>query len=192
MSGRPYAAAAQKNGAAILGVLRVELAGRRRILEIGSGTGQHAVSFCREMPGLTWQTSDLPVNHAGIRAWIEASALPNVLAPLDLDVRRGGLHDCNYDAVYTANTAHIMALDAVERMFGVASEVLRGGSPFLLYGPMRRRERDRSLRSLDPHMGIRDLEQLDDIAARCRLQRQRIYAMPANNHLAVWIARESE
>lgn len=195
MTEPPFAEAAQRNGPPILEVLRREFRNATDVLEIGAGTGQHAVTFAAAMPGLRWQTSDLDHHHAGINAWIDATGLDGVLRPLSLDVRTGTVDAAAYDGVFSANTAHIMGIDAVRRMFSVVSDALRADGVFCLYGPFRidgtfntrSNERfDASLRQRDATMGIRDLEALDDFGASCGLQRQRLYAMPSNNHLAVW------
>lgn len=198
MSERPFAESAQRNGLPILQVLQREFRDARDVLEIGSGTGQHAVSFAAAMPGLRWQTSDLRDNHAGINAWIDTAGLGRVLRPVTLDVRSGNADAASYDAVFSANTAHIMGIDAVRRMFSIVGDALRAGGVFCLYGPFRvggrfntvSNERfDANLRQRDAAMGIRDLETLDEFGATCGLQRQRLYAMPSNNYIAVWTRR---
>ena len=195
MTEPPFAEAAQRNAPAILEALQREFRGTTDVLEIGSGTAQHAVTFAAAMPGLRWQTSDLEENHPGINAWIDAAGLDNVLRPETLDVRAGHVDAASYDAVFSANTAHIMGIDAVRRMFSVVGDALRADGVFCLYGPFRiggafntvSNERfDASLRQRDKAMGIRDLEMLDEFGASCGLQRQRLYAMPSNNYLAVW------
>ena len=167
----------------------------RRVLEIGSGTGQHAVQFARALPHLSWQPSDLDVHHPGIRAWVEYAQLDNLRAPISLDVRSAALQPASIDGVFSANTAHIMAIDAVAAMFALVASALARGGRFCLYGPFRQYGQfntssnaafDATLRARDGSMGIRDLEQLDDFGSAAGLHRVRLYAMPANNHLAVW------
>lgn len=195
MIGRPSAPAADRNCEPIMGVLGDELTGRERVLEIGSGTGQHAVFIAEHMPGLFWQTSDLPQNHPGIRAWIDHAGCPNVGAPLELDVESPTLDGSRFDAVFSANTAHIMSEGAVESMFRVVGDILRSGGVFCLYGPFRidgrfsseSNERfDRSLRAQDASMGIRELEVLENYGHNSDMQRVRIYGMPTNNLVVVW------
>lgn len=195
MTDRPFAESAQRNGPPILEVLRREFRDATDVLEIGSGTGQHAVTFAAALPKLRWQTSDLDENHAGIDAWIDAGGVETVLRPLSLDVRTGSAGVASYDAAFSANTAHIMGMDAVRRMFSVVGDALRANGVFCLYGPFRVRGKfntdsnqlfDASLRRRDPEMGIRDLEALDEFAASCGLERRRLYAMPSNNYLGVW------
>jgi len=201
MAERPYAEYAARNAAPILDVLRHEFADVSEILEIGSGTGQHAVYIAARLPHVRWQTSDLAENHAAIAAWTEAAAVDNVLAPIELDVRSVLLNSSCYDAVFSANTTHIMGIDAVAAMFGLVGDVLRAGGIFCLYGPIRRdgvfntqsnADFDLSLKARDPAMGIRDIELLDDLAATSGLARQRLYAMPSNNHIVVWRRRDEE
>ena len=195
MSDKPNAPAAERNAAAILDVLKDELADARDVLEIGSGTGQHAVAFCAALPYLTWQTSDLEENHASIHAWLDDADLDNVRDPLALDVQDFEAPAASYDAVFSANTAHIMCYAAVESMFALVGRTLRDTGRFCLYGPFSEdgtfntpsnAEFDRSLRARNPDMGIRDLNDLDGLAAAGGMQRLRRYAMPANNLLVVW------
>ena len=197
--GKPYASASARNAAPILGVLRHELRDRSALFEIGSGTGQHAVTFAAALPGLTWQTSDLEQSHDGIRAWIEESGLDNVLPPVHFDVLTAGAASGEYDAVFSANTAHIMSYAAVQRMFELAGTMLRSGGVFCLYGPFSRGGQfstasneafDASLRARNSAMGIRDLDDLEGLAGRNRMQLARTYAMPANNLLLIWSREE--
>ena len=196
MSAKPCAPAAERNSGPILDVIRDVFAHCSSILEIGSGTGQHAVVFGRELPQLTWQTSDLEENHPGIRAWLEEADLPNVRPPIVVDVLTTQLPPSSYDAVYSANTTHVMSIAAVGKMFELVGSVLRTGGPFCLYGPFRQNgefnaasnaQFDAKLRGQDPEMGIRDFEDLDRLAAVNGLRRKHLFAMPANNHLAVWV-----
>lgn len=192
---KPFAPASERNSKPILSVLRYELRGARSVLEIGSGTGQHAAYFAPAMSHLIWQPSDLPENLAGIRAWIADTAGTNILEPIALDVRRDAQIPGLFDAVFSANTAHIMHFPTVERMFELADRVLGRGGIFCLYGPFKLRgefstqsnaDFHRSLRRQDPGMGIRNLEDVDSLAAKNRLESRRLYAMPANNLLRVW------
>jgi len=198
MTDKPYAEYAARNSEPILEVLRREFRDARDVLEIGSGTGQHAVHFAARVPEWRWQTSDLDENHAAINAWIEAAGLDNVLGPLSLDVRSDSVAAASCDAAFSANTAHIMSIDAVRRMFSVVGDALRADGVFCLYGPFRisgtfntasNEQFDAGLRRRDPVMGVRDIESLDDFASVGGLHRQRLYAMPTNNFVAVWTRR---
>jgi cyclopropane fatty-acyl-phospholipid synthase-like methyltransferase len=195
MSNKPFSEYAERNGAPILDVLRDEFSNAGAILEIGSGTGQHAMRFASEMPNLTWQTSDLDDNHDGIKAWVKDSKLTNLLAPISLDVLTGDVTAASFDGVFSANTAHIMSFVAVTKMFSLVGKALEDGGLFCLYGPFRQGGQfnaasnaafDESLREQNSEMGIRDIESLDDLAASQGMSRTKLYAMPTNNHIAVW------
>lgn len=192
---KPNAPAALRNSQPILEVIRKEFKDCESVLEIGSGTGQHAVFFGKEMAWLTWQTSDLEENHAGINAWLEEANLVNVRPPFELDVEHPAQTGDGYDGVFSANTAHIMNIRAVECMFYVVADCLKDGGKFCLYGPFNldgkftsdsNRQFDASLKSQNPEMGIRDLETLHGFAAANGLHKTNLYAMPANNMIAVW------
>ena len=192
---KPNAPSALRNQNAILEVISGEFQDCKAVLEIGSGTGQHAIFFASQMSWLTWQTSDLVANHQGINAWLEDAALDNVKAPLVLDVEAPLQTDDKFDAVFSANTAHIMSIAAVESMFSTAGRCLIDGGRFCLYGPFNQngtftsdsnRDFDANLRSQDPAMGIRDLEILDGFAETNGLHRTSLYAMPANNMISIW------
>jgi len=182
---KPNAPSALRNQNAILEVISDEFLNVKVVLEIGSGTGQHAVFFASEMPWLNWQTSDLAANHGGINAWLEDANLENVKAPSVLDVTESLQSNDKYDAVFSANTAHIM----------IVGQCLIEGGKFCLYGPFNQngdfssdsnREFDANLKSQDSAMGIRDLEVLDGFAESNGLHRATLYAMPANNMIAIW------
>ena len=195
MTDKPNAPASGRNRDAILEVIKTEFATCRSVLEIGSGTGQHAIYFADAMPWLQWQTSDLAENHPGIDSWIAESGLPNICRPILIDVEHANGVDGNYGGIFSANTAHIMSIHGVRSMFDVVGRMLSPGGLFCLYGPFNQdgkftsesNERfDQSLRSRDSAMGIRDLEELDSFAAGVAMRRVRRYAMPANNMLVVW------
>ncbi len=196
-----HAPATERNSRPILDVIRHEFSACHSVLEIGSGTGQHAVAFGAELGDLIWQTSDRDENHASIIAWLIEAELPNVRQPLSLDVLTAEMPPSSYDAVFSANTSHIMSFAAVEKMFRLVSRVLPEAGVFCLYGPFAQNgefntpsnaEFDRSLRNRDPEMGIRNLEDLDHLGLEGSLHRVRFYAMPANNNLAVWTKQFKE
>lgn len=195
MTGKPIAKHAGRNSEPILEVLRNEFRQVGSVLEIGSGTGQHALAFAAELDHLIWQSSDLDDNHSGIRACHADVELSNLPEPLSLDVRTAELSEGSYDAAFSANTAHIMSVSTVEKMFFVVATALRDGGVFCLYGPFRQYGKfntnsnadfHTSLRERDPEQGIRDLEELDRFAAAGGMARVRLYAVPANNFIAVW------
>lgn len=195
MNRKPEAPATDRNREPILEVLKSEFEHAQSVLEIGSGTGQHAVFFGPELPWLRWQTSDRPENHEGIQTWLLYASVTNVGGPLDLDVEQVDALPDNYDAVFSANTAHIMSFDAVVCMFRLVGKCLVSDGRFCLYGPFKmsgdftsesNRTFDESLRARDPKMGIRELEDLHDLACVNKLTHIKSYAMPANNMLVVW------
>ncbi len=196
----PSAPAAERNLVPIRGVLEQEFRDRRRVLEIGAGTGQHAVGFAAAMPWLSWLPTDRPGNIAGIERWVKAVEASNVEAPQVLDVSRDAPPAGPFDAAFSANTAHIMDEDSVRQMFVVAGSALEASGCFCLYGPFREGGKfstesnarfDTHLRMTDPSMGIRDLEAIDADAARAGLRRIRRFAMPGNNLILVY-EREAE
>jgi cyclopropane fatty-acyl-phospholipid synthase-like methyltransferase len=190
--------ASERNKGPILEVLREEFRNARDVLEIGTGTGQHAVFFAEQLPHLIWQTSDLPENHDVIHARLARDALARVKPPLALDVEDAAPPSMSFDAVFSANTAHIMSIRAVQRMFALVGRILPDGGTFCLYGPFNfdgefssesNARFDASLRQRKASMGIRDIRDLDRFAEDVGMSRVRLYAMPAMNHIAVWKKR---
>jgi SAM-dependent methyltransferase len=195
---KQYSTASERNREPILAILRDVLADAGRVLEIGSGTGQHAAHFAASLPHVLWQTSDLVDNHDSILAWQQEAALPNLPAPISLDVASTEWPPGPWDAVFTANTCHIMSWRDVEAMFAGIGRVLRRGGVLCIYGPFNEGGRftsesnarfDAALREHAAHMGLRDVEAVDKLAAGqgCRLVRD--CPMPANNRLLVWRRR---
>ncbi|MBJ7575391.1 DUF938 domain-containing protein [Luteimonas sp. MC1828] len=194
---KPHAPSCDRNREPILAVLREHFAGSRRVLEIGSGTGQHAVHFAAAMRWLTWQTSDVAENLPGIRAWLDEARLPNTPPPLALDVLQSPWPAIDADAVFTANSLHIMGVDAVEAFFRGVARVLAGapGGTLVAYGPFNyagaytsdsNRDFDVWLKARDPRSGIRDFEVVDALATAAGLRLAADVAMPANNRCLVW------
>jgi SAM-dependent methyltransferase len=195
---KPYSAACEKNRGPILEVLSRYLQGSARVLEVGSGTGQHAVFFGAALPALSWLCSDLPANHAGIRAWLDDAALPNVEGPVTLDVAQRPWPQGPFDAVFSANTAHIMSWPRVRDLVAGAAEVLRPGGWLLLYGPFNyggaytsesNQRFDAWLAARDPASAIRDFEAVDGVAREVGLELVEDVAMPANNRTLVFRRR---
>ncbi len=192
---KPFSQACENNRRPILAILRRYLEDGCRVLEIGSGTGQHAVYFGAALSGVTWQTSDRSEYHEGLRMWLAEAGLANVLPPLNLDVLALPWPVTACDAVFSANTAHIMSWPAVATMVAGVGRLLEPGGLFLLYGPFSYAGRhtspsnaafDASLRGRDPAMGVRDFEAVDDLARAAGLELVEDNAMPANNRLLVW------
>ncbi len=192
---KPYAAACDNNREPILAVIAPIFGDCQRVLEIGSGTGQHAVYFGRRLPHLQWHTSDCKESHAGIRMWLDEAGLSNVLYPLDLDVAKGDWPDLQVDAVFSANTVHIMHWDEVRAFFRRVGRMLPAGGAFVLYGPINYGGRytsasnarfDEWLKARDPQSGIRDFAALNELAENAGMDLQADYAMPANNRILHW------
>jgi cyclopropane fatty-acyl-phospholipid synthase-like methyltransferase len=194
---KPFAPACERNRGPILDVLREVFAPCTRVLEIGSGTGQHAVHFAAAMPWLSWQCSDRAANLPGICAWLDEAALPNTPAPIELDVA-GSWPAARYDAVFSANTLHIMGWAEVVRFFEHLPGVTTDDAVLAIYGPFNQDGRhtsdsnaafDRSLKLRDPHMGLRDAAAVDALARAAGFALQDDRAMPANNRCRVWRRR---
>jgi hypothetical protein len=188
---KPFSEASERNRGPIVAVLKRVFAKSRNVLEIGSGTGQHAAYFPPELPHLVWQPSDVAEHLSGIRLWTEA--IPNANDPVELDVE-GKWPQIAADAVYTANTCHIMSWPQVECMFaGVGN--LASVKLFCLYGPFNYGGRhtsesnarfDAMLRGRDPQSGLRDFEKIAELASAEGFVPEEDNAMPANNRLLVF------
>lgn len=194
---KPFAESCEQNKQHILTVLQKEFAEARQVLEIGSGTGQHAVFFARAIPHLIWQTSDVCENHPGINAWIADEGTDNVRAPLPLDVTTDTWPAREFDGIFSANTVHIMGWTEVEKMFSGIGTVLLPGGRFCLYGPFNyggqyssesNANFDAWLKHRDPKSGIRDLDDLNSLAEAEGLTLIEDYEMPTNNRILVWKA----
>jgi cyclopropane fatty-acyl-phospholipid synthase-like methyltransferase len=203
MTDKPFAPACERNREPILAVLREYFADSRHVLEVGSGTGQHAVHFAAAMPWLQWQCSDRAEHLPGIRAWLDDAALDNTPPPLALDAAdaawlRAPTGSGRFDAVFSANTLHIMGWDGVEAFFRGVGEVLeREGGALVVYGPFNydggytsagNRDFDAWLQARDPRSGIRDFEAVDALAQAIGMRLVEDVAMPANNRCLVWQA----
>lgn len=191
---KPYSEACERNRGPILGVLLDYFADRRQVLEIGSGTGQHAVHFAAALPQLTWQTSDVEANLPGIRLWLEDAGLPNLPQPIALDVT-GHWPDTRFDALFTANTLHIMSWPQVEVLFAALSNALAADAVLAVYGPFNYDGRftspsnasfDAWLKQRSPYSGIRDFAAVDGLASSMGFALLEDRPMPANNRTLVW------
>ena len=191
----PFSEASEQNKSVIFDVIKPYLHGD--VLEIGSGTGQHAVYFAGQVPRLRWQTSDLESNLPGIEGWIADSGLPNLLPPIALDVL-GDWPERQFDLVYSANCFHIMDKTAVEKCIEGVGVCLNPGGILAVYGPFNYADNftspsnarfDAFLKARDPDSGIKDFEWLDDLASEANLQLVKDVAMPENNRSLVWQKR---
>lgn len=194
MTEKPFAPSCERNRGPILEVLQRHLSETRRLLEVGSGTGQHAVHFAAAMPWLTWQTSDRADNLPGITAWLDDMALPNTPPTIELNVD-GPWPDATFEAVFTANSLHIMGWPQVEAFFAGVGQVLAKGGLLIVYGPFNyggeftsdsNRAFEQWLKDRDAASGIRDFEAVDALARRIGLVLLEDNAMPANNRCLVW------
>lgn len=190
----PNSEAGDRNKAPILAILKEVFADTRNVLEIGCGTGQHAVYFARNLPHLTWQPSDKP----GAVQWIEQRLKQdwpeNIVAPVELDVRSQPW-GFDVDGIFGANILHIMSWPEVEAFFRGVGDSLRRPGTLCVYGPFRydgaftstsNARFDQSLRAQDPKMGVRDFEAVDALAAAQGLSLLEDFPMPANNQTLVW------
>lgn len=195
MLNKPYSESCEQNRVPIFQAIAPLLANCEKLLEIGSGTGQHAVYFAAELPNLIWQTSDRQRYHQGIVAWLDEAQLANTRAPLKLDVRKDAWPTTQYDAIFSANTLHIMHKAAVEALFTQLPNVLKDNGLFIVYGAFNHNghytsasnERfDQWLHAQDPQSGIKDFEWVNQLAEKASLRLHQALNMPANNELLCW------
>ena len=193
---KQYVESCERNKAPILDVLREIFTSPGLVLEVGSGSGQHAVYFAEHLPHVHWQPTDLAENLASVRAWAAEAGLPNLLPPLTLDLFADDWPVTGAQAAVCINTIHIVAWPAVERLFAGVARTLDTGGVFYVYGPYRYRQRalepsneefDRLLKVRDPASGIREFEAVNELAFANGLQLAGDRAMPANNRSIWWI-----
>lgn len=191
---RPFSQACENNKTPILRILKSAFAPSKRVLEIGSGTGQHACFFAGALNHLNWQPSDVASAHTGIQLWLDDYTGDNMLPLIELDLETP-LWPKGFDAVFSANTAHIMPWPLAQRMVAEVAEGLPEAGVFALYGPFNygghyssesNAEFDIWLKSRASHCGIRDFEKVNQTAEEHGLQLVCDHAMPANNRLLVW------
>ena len=194
----PFSQACENNKAPILAVLKKHFSAPGTVLEIGGGTGQHALHFATQMPHLLWQSSDLPDNVDTLNLRIESAALPNLPAALTLDVTQDPWPVLDVDYVFSANTLHIMPASANAHFFAGIARILRPGGILCVYGPFKYQGEfttesnarfDLWLKDNNPLSGVRDFETINRLAAEAGLILIEDNAMPANNQLLVWVKR---
>ena len=192
---KPHAPDCDRNRDPILAVLREHFADRHSVLEIGSGTGQHAAYFAAALPHLAWQASDRSENLSGIRLWLDEARLPNTPPPLALDVNQSAWPVLRFDAVFSANTLHIMSWPEVRTLFEALPTVLAADAVLAVYGPFNynglftspsNAAFDGWLKQRSPYSGIRDFAAVDDLARSIGLALVEDRPMPANNRTLVW------
>lgn len=189
------APSAERNKSPILNELRQQVQAGDRVLEIGSGTGQHACYFAAQLPQLTWQPTELPGRLTDIHRWIADEGNTNILPPLEFDVSHQDWPFTDFNMVYTCNTLHIMPVAAVECLFERVAGVLLERGCLCAYGPFSfegkqtaasNAQFDQMLRTDNPQQGIRDMTWLNELAVAGGLQVAVCRAMPSNNFFAVW------
>lgn len=192
---RPFSQACVNNAEPILAVLQNHLTDIRALLEIGSGTGQHAVYFAPRFPHLVWHTSDLVENHLGICQWIEECSADNIRSPVALNVSQQPWPITGVDAVFSANTLHIMSWADAQCCIRGAADILLPGGKLIVYGPFNydgcytsdsNARFDQWLQSRSPVSGIRDFEAVCEYACDSGLSLLEDNAMPANNRCLVF------
>lgn len=196
-SERRHAPATERNRDAIAAVLAEVLPAHGTVLEIASGTGEHAVYFAGLFPGLRWQPSDGDVEAlASIRAWSAERSLLNLAEPIYLDAGADQWPVSEADAIIAVNMVHISPWSATVGLLRGAARLLPVGGPLILYGPYRRRDMptvpsnesfDQSLRSRDPSWGLREVEAVEAEASRFELRLDRLVEMPANNLALIFL-----
>ncbi|MBB5408708.1 MULTISPECIES: DUF938 domain-containing protein [unclassified Paraburkholderia] len=196
---RQHSPSAERNREPILAVLREALPASGRVLEIASGTGEHAICFAGALPGLDWQPSDADAQaRESIAAWTAHAGLANLRAPLALDVHQPDWGVDALDAVVCINMIHISPWSAAQALFDGAGRRLVDGGVLYLYGPYRRggahtapsnEAFDQWLKSRDPEWGVRDMEAVVALGDTAGLTCERVVAMPANNFSLVFTKR---
>ena len=193
---KPYSGSCDQNKDSILSVISPLLLTHSTVLEIGSGTGQHAVHFAENMPHLRWYTSDCAPYLDGIKMWLDEAGLSNTVSPFELNVSTSKWPELEVDAIFTANTLHIMPFADVVNFFSGVGELLEPGGNLLIYGPFNyngsytseSNERfDHWLKSREPLSCIKHFEEINTLANNRGLQLISDEAMPANNRILYFL-----
>jgi cyclopropane fatty-acyl-phospholipid synthase-like methyltransferase len=191
-----YSQACENNKTAILSVLTKAFKHTEHVLEIGSGTGQHALFFSEKLPRLTWQPSDLLINHYSINYRRENSGVTNLLGPIIVDLNTTWGLSAQVDGIFTANTLHIVSWDLVKKFFASVAKNLISGGTLCIYGPFNYQgqytsesnaEFDLWLHERDEASAIRDFENIEILANSSGLSLIEDNLMPANNRLLVFV-----
>lgn len=194
---RKYSQACEQNREPILKVLRQVFKNSKCVLEIGSGTGQHAAYFSKHLPHLIWQPSDLKENHSSIDAWIKGSAA-NIKKPIELDISHHPWPNQSTDAIFVANVFHIISWELITHFYLGVAEILNTNGLVLIYGPFSyagkhtsqsNKDFDKYLKQHDQFSGVRDIVDLENLALTVGLELIKDYAMPANNRCLLWQMR---
>jgi cyclopropane fatty-acyl-phospholipid synthase-like methyltransferase len=192
---KPFSQACENNKQPILNILTRVFEKQKQVLEIGSGTGQHAVYFAKNLPYLTWQTSDLLINHEGINQWIDEFSTPNIIRPIALDLTEIQPLAKNIDAMFSANTLHIISWPLVQNFFDLVKTHLAPNGVLCIYGPFNYQGKytsdsnanfDLWLKARDEDSGIRDFESVCQLASMAGLSLIDDVTMPANNRMLIF------
>jgi len=192
---KPFSSSSEENKHVILDSIKPLLKNSKLVLEIASGTGQHAVFFAENMPQLIWHTSDLLPSHEGIKRWIFEAQLNNVIPPFTLNVSEDNWPTDTFDTLYSANSFHIMSKQNVSDFFSKLPTVLNSKGLVIIYGPFNYQGDFTSesnarfndwLKSNNPHSGIKDFEWCNDLANKANLVLVDDLEMPQNNRILVW------
>ncbi len=192
---KPYSQSCENNKRPILQVIQTVFVESATVWEIGSGTGQHACYFAQKLPHLTWQPTDREENLAGINSWVKETSLSNIADSKVLDVTNDHWPCQQIDALFTANTLHIMSWNAVESLFAGLNNYLSSSASVCIYGPFNyngeytsdsNEQFDQWLKMRDPLSGIRDFESVKRLAHEINLYIRDDVTMPANNRLLVF------
>ncbi len=192
---KPFAPSCERNRDAILDILKKYISEDHKILlEVGSGTGQHAYYFAPEFPKTSWQTSDCENNHNAIKEWI-ADGADNILSPLPYEIGKDSFPEVEADIIFTANTFHIMSWKLVKTFIKQLGQNLKPGGKFIVYGPFNKVNKftsesneafDKSLREKDPKSGIRSLEDVSNSMLKNGIFLKEEIDMPANNKILIF------
>ena len=191
----PFSQACENNKGPILEHLKALLRGCLSVLEVGSGTGQHALHFAQYLPHLTWRTSDVATNLNALSLGIARASLTNLPEPIILDVDQPPWTCGRFDAIFMANSLHIMSKHSAENFFVEVSNHMKADAQLIVYGPFKYNGEfttlsnasfDEKLRKRSSVSGLRDFEWINALAQRAGLELRHDYTMPANNQLLVW------
>jgi cyclopropane fatty-acyl-phospholipid synthase-like methyltransferase len=197
---KPFSEACERNRLHILNVMQnLITSDDRKLLEIGSGTGQHAVYLAPHFPHMIWVTSDVKANHAGIKMWLDESGAPNIIGPGEFQVGKDEFPEGDFDVVFTANTFHIMHWKECKTLMKLLGRNLHEGAQVLIYGPFNyngtftspsNEAFDKTLKARDPLMGIRNFEDVVNNMRKNGFSLSKDHEMPANNRLLVFLRVE--
>jgi cyclopropane fatty-acyl-phospholipid synthase-like methyltransferase len=194
---KPFAPSCERNQTVILDVLQsIITVDDKHLLEIGSGTGQHAIFMAPNFSHLQWHTSDLKENHAGTNMWLDEAKIDNILAPIVYESGQSDFPDIDVDIVFTTNTLHIMSWQNVENLIKQLGENLKTGAKIIIYGPFNYNGQFTSdsnakfdvwLKQQEPHRGIRNFEDIVQPMANVGIGLKQDIEMPANNRILYFI-----